>query len=385
MKPRILIDASTVTETADGLSNYIIGILRHLPQAAFDEFEIHVLANPGVRRAEFVELLDARPFHVLWRQVAPIGPRRDIDFARLLWRERGRFALIHCTSTAFPFALRGGVGTIHDVTFCYMHPPARNPFGLAVRYLRQVVRHSLRHAEAIIAVSHSTKRELNKLFHPTPAQNARIHVIHQGWEHLRDNAEAAACADPRPARGDYLFSLGTARPHKNVPALVAAFELALPRLPAGVQLILSGTADRAVPELAPVIARINAGGERIVFTGYLPNECVDAYIRGADGFVLPSLHEGFGISVLEAFHCDTPLLCGNQSSLPEVAGDAAFYFDPNEPAHIADALVDFYRRRDEWQAMVARGRARLTAFSWDRAAEQTLQVYRDVLAARRAR
>lgn len=383
MKPRILIDASTVTSVADGLSNYIISILRHLPPESFEEFDFHVLASPGVDRTDFTRLFEEMPLRPVWEHVAPIGPRRDLGFARFLWKYRGRFDLIHNTTTSFPLALRGGVGTIHDVTFKYMYNPSRNPLGLAVRYLDMVVRNAIRQSEALIAVSHSTKRELNRFFSPSPAQNERIHVVHEGWEHLVVNAADECCEDARPTQGNYLFSLGTARPHKNVPALLEAFALAIPHIPGEIQLILSGTVDRIVPELTPLIARINAERERVVFTGYLSHVCVDAYIRGADGFILPSLHEGFGISVLEAFCARTPLLCGNQSSLPEVAGDTAFFFDPNSTRAMADAIVQFYADRDAWLPMVERGTERLSQFSWKTAAAQTVDVYRDVLAARK--
>ena len=127
------------------------------------------------------------------------------------------------------------------------------------------------------------------------------------------------------------------------------------------------------------MAEINCNGERIVFTGYLSNACVEQYFRHCDAFILPSLSEGFGIPVLEAFYFGKPILCSNTTSLPEVAGDAAQYFDPLIPESIAAAMINFYRRPEIAEEFVKKGSERLQLFSWNKAAKETVLLYKKVL------
>lgn len=376
MRPRLLFDASTVTAQADGLSNYIIALLNHFPEAAFEEFAITVLTHPDTRREEFAEVIARRGIATLPVRIAPIGPRRDWDFARFWWRAKHDFDLFHSTSAAHPMAVRGAVATIHDVTFNRMFDADRNPLGLAVGYMKLITAAAIRNAAEVIAVSRHTRAEVIELYRP--AHPEKIRVIHHGWEHIR-RSEAGRSA----GAGRFLFSLGSFRGHKNIPAMIEGFELALPQLPADVTLVISGVADKLAPRLAERLARINAGGERVRFTGYLDDDDVTATMRAADAFVLPSLYEGFGMSALEAFACDTPLLYAAASSLPEVVGEAGLPFDPRSIQSIADAIVRFYREPQLGEELVRLGRDRLGAFSWAEAANATLQTYRDALAQRK--
>ena len=120
----------------------------------------------------------------------------------------------------------------------------------------------------------------------------------------------------------------------------------------------------------------------MVFTGYVSNACVSRLYREADAFIFPSLSEGFGLPVLEAFHYGTPLLCSNATSLPEVAGDAALYFDPHDAGAIADAIVRFYADPKLGPRLAEAGRRRLREFSWAKAARETVDLSRRCLSGR---
>ena len=136
-------------------------------------------------------------------------------------------------------------------------------------------------------------------------------------------------------------------------------------------------------ELRVSLDRLNANEQRVRFTGLLSNDCVGRYYRDADGFLFPSLAEGFGIPVLESFHYGTPLLCSRTAAIPEVAGDAAIYFDPFDARNIADAIVRLYNEPRIALENVRRGRERLKLFSWHKAAQETLTIYRNALHERR--
>lgn len=381
-KKRILIDASPVTGSVDGLSVYIVNLIRNLPADSLAEFDFTILLNPGVDWPELGEAMKVGGMEELRARIAPIGPRRDWDMYRFLRRHRHRFDLVHITSHNYPIALRGGVVTIHDVTFkTWFDSKSRIPgWRLAARsYLDRIVRHGLKRAQAVIAVSDSTRRELIQRF--APADPGKIEVIHEGWEHLADY-DPGACEPFDFDAGGYLFFLGSYRVHKNLSLLLEAFRLAMERIPKDRILVISGSSGRLSAANREVMEAINANGVRLVFTGYVSNACVARLYREADAFIFPSLSEGFGLPVLEAFHFGAPLLASAATSLPEVAGDAALYFDPNDAGDMAEAIVRFYGDDSLRRRLADAGRKRLDQFSWAKAARETVQLYRRCLDSR---
>lgn len=379
-KPRVLIDASVITATSDGLSVYVINLLKYLPAESFEQFEFTVLYTPGLNRPDFFSAVEGRAFRFIEHKIAPIGPRRDWDWFRFLRQHAKEFDLVHITSSQYPLALRGGIATIHDVTFRHwFHNPGGVPGAgyLAVAYMTQVVSHCLRRAGRIIADSSATKREILSEFRPTPAQSSKVEVIHLGWEHLLD-AKGGELQNVPYADQSYLYFLGTFRLHKNLPRLIEAFRLALDDIPVDKMLVISGDkSDRLSPAVSAMVADINSKGTRVYFTGYLSDADVEQHYKKADAFVFPSLMEGFGLPVLEAFHHGVPLLCSDRTSLPEIAGDAAIYFDPTDAHSIAAAIRSFFAQPSLREQLIEKGRDRLREFSWKMTAAKTVAVYRE--------
>lgn len=379
MKKKILIDASTVMDRADGLSNYIIGIIRHLPKESFNNFDYTILINPGLNRPELIAFIENNPFTILKEKIRSIGPKRDWDMYWFLKKYESKFDLIHITSNNYPLSLKKGICTIHDITFKRYFDSPKYAFNLATRYLNLVIGNCLKRATAVIAVSQSTKNELINWYNVSPANAEKITVVYEGYEHLEYSGKSVEVCDTPPLTNGYLFYLGSMRKHKNISNLIAGFKHALPGLPASVQLVASGSERFLSEQDKNLIAEINSIGERIVFTGYLSNACVEEYFRHCDAFILPSLSEGFGIPVLEAFYFGKPILCSNTTSLPEVAGDAAQYFDPLLPESIGAAIVNFYNHPELAEELVKKGSERLQLFSWNKAAEETVTLYSKVL------
>lgn len=377
---RILIDGTLLNHTVDGLSVYIANLIKNLPESALREYEFTVLLHPDVRWPDLEEAMEARNIKVLRRKVAAIGPRRDWDMWRFFRHHRNEFDLVHITSNTYPLALKGGIATIHDVTFKRWFTIKGGFPGSAAAarlYLTLATRRCLARAQAVISVSRSTREQLTQLFAPTIEERAKIHVIHEGWEHLPEYE--GECEQFGFEAGGYLFFLGSNRVHKNLTNLLRAFQLASPRVPSSKKLVISGTSGQLSASHRKLICKINAEGERVVFTGYVSNACVRRLYREADAFVFPSLAEGFGLPVLEAFYCRTPLLCAHTTSLPEVAGDAALYFDPSDPADIAEAIVQFYADPSLAADLRLKGARRLELFSWAKAASETVDLYRRCL------
>lgn len=379
MKKKVLIDATPVTSLVDGLSNYIINLIKHLPAESFDEFEYTILINKGLKRDDFTSFLKTPKFNILEKRIAPIGPVREWNMFWFFLTHRKKFDVVHITSNNYPFILNKGIITIHDITFKRFFDNPKFTFNLATTYMNKVIGNSIKRTKAIIAISNSTKNELIKWYHPDEKYSKKIKVIYQGWEHVKQpgynkNNNSGFIAPPQ---GDYIFYLGTFRIHKNISGLLTAFLLALKHIPPNKKLAISGSGKNIKEEDLTIFNEINKNGERVFFTGYLPNASVEEYFKNADCYILPSLSEGFGLPILEAFYYQTPVLCSNTTSLPEVAGNAAIYFDPYNQKDIADAIIKFYNSPSLSAKIIKEGTQQLKKFSWAKTAKETVEVYRN--------
>jgi hypothetical protein len=156
MKPRILIDATTVIEKKDGLSQYIISILSNLPATAFEEFHLMVLVNKSLKRKEFWDVVRSDRFEIIEANIAPIGPKRDKDMVVFFKRFKNRFDLFHSTSNQYPLFLKNGIATVHDITFKKYLDSKWWTINMGSRYLNIVIKRSLKNAAAVIAVPKQT-------------------------------------------------------------------------------------------------------------------------------------------------------------------------------------------------------------------------------------
>jgi glycosyltransferase involved in cell wall biosynthesis len=178
----------------------------------------------------------------------------------------------------------------------------------------------------------------------------------------------------------YLLYVGTLHPRKNLVRLVQAFAALLQSLAAssnrrmdGLQLVLAGQKGWHYDEIFAEVRRLGLT-ERVVLTGYVPGADLGGLLSGALAFVFPSLYEGFGLPVLEAMACGTSVVCSATSSLPEVAGDAALLVDPLDTEEISRALYQIVVDEPLRRVLVERGFQQVQRFSWQRCAQETLQV-----------
>jgi alpha-1,3-rhamnosyl/mannosyltransferase len=172
----------------------------------------------------------------------------------------------------------------------------------------------------------------------------------------------------------YILYLGSNKPHKNLVRLVEAWAVLQPQpLP----LVVAGFWDARYP--GPRQHAEELGIEEVIWLGPVPEQDLPALYTGATLFVFPSLYEGFGLPVLEAMACGTPVACSDSSSLPEVAGDAAILFDSTDVGDMAEAIGLLLGNPDLRQRLAKAGLQRAKRFSWQRTAKETLEVYRHVL------
>jgi glycosyltransferase involved in cell wall biosynthesis len=379
MKCKILIDATTIENKKDGLSQYIIALINHLPEPSFELFEYTILINPGIQREELAAARQSGKFIFLTKKIRPIGPKREWDMCWFLLRYRNKFDLIHSTSNQYPLFLKNGIATVHDITFAQYLDARWWTFNLAKKYLNCIVGHALRRSDAVIAVSEATKNGLISHYNTHHSLRNKIKVIYEGWEHLLPGKRDLNTSGEAYASGPYLFYIGSSRLHKNLPGLIKGFMLAREQVSTDIKLVISGDKQHIGTEDEKNVAAINKNGEKIIFTGFVSDALLEGFFKNADAFIFPSLNEGFGIPVLESFFFNKPLLCSNTSSLPEIAGDAALYFDPLNAADIARAIVFFYNNPAVWPLLIEKGRQRLALFSWKKTGEETVALYKEVL------
>jgi glycosyltransferase involved in cell wall biosynthesis len=284
-----------------------------------------------------------------------------------LARRAGVDVLHSLASTAPGWGRFRRVVTVHDLI--YRRFPEAHA-GLRALGMRVLVPLAVRRSDRVIADSASTKQDLVELL-GTPA--ARIDVVPLGLGVLRREAPVAeAVLRERLALGErqVLLALSAKRPHKNLAALLEACAL-LERRPI---LVLGGYPTPYEDELR---ARAQALGiaDDVRWPGWLDQAEVEGLWRLSAGFVFPSLYEGFGLPVLEAMARGVAVACSTAASLPEVAGDAALLFDPDDRRAIADAMTQLLAGGEAIERLRAAGLQRASQFTWERAASLTLDCY----------
>ena len=286
--------------------------------------------------------------------------------------------LLHSLGTSAPSRPRAvSVVTILDVIYA-RHPEAHT---LLMRMgMRVLVPRAARSADRVITLSKSAAASITEVL---GVPRELIDVIYLGGK-LPGPATSRAELRERLMLNDapVVLSVSARRPHKNIPRLLAAFAT-LDGDPPPI-LVLPGYPTAFEGDL---IAETRSLGiaDRVRFLDWVPEEDLEGLYEVAVCFAFPSLAEGFGIPVLEAMQRGVPVACSNASSLPEVAGDAALYFDPHDVSDIAAALKELIRSPEKRRQLVSAGHRRARLFSWDRAARETAESFERAWAETRSR
>ena len=285
--------------------------------------------------------------------------------------------LIHFPHFNGPLSVRHkSVVTIHDLTL--FHFPGKNMINsMGYRY---IINRITKRAKHIISISEATKHDLISIL-KTPEE--KISVIyegaHDGFSRIEDQTQLAATKEKYALHKPFMMYTGTKRYHKNITRLIEAFRLQLDTYHDDIELVLVGKEE---PEFTQVHDAIREHGleDRVKITGRVSDQELVDIMNLATGYVFPSLYEGFGLPILEAFSCGLPVASSNTSSMPEVAGEGnALFFSPYdvpEMAAMMHKLVDDSTLRAQ---LAERGQARVKDFSWKKMAEETLAVYISVI------
>jgi glycosyltransferase involved in cell wall biosynthesis len=287
--------------------------------------------------------------------------------------------LLHSLGNYGPLCpLARSVVTVHDLIPFLNHPsgPERR-LGLRAKTLDFLMEQSLRRAVRVAVDSDFTGRQLVARY---PFVAPRIRVIYNGLPRREtpSESEIRSVLARYAVRRPYVLSVGLYFPHKNIGRLIQAFARLKQGRTIPHQLVLVGEPGANRANLHAAVAE-GAVKDCVVFTGFVSDEEVAALYSAADMFVMPSLMEGFGFPVLEAMASKVPVVCANAGSLPEVAGDAAVLFDPTDVQDIARAIREVLQDDALRERRIAQGLKRVERFSFRRTAEETLDLYREVL------
>lgn len=372
LHPKIGIDARKLKDF--GIGSYIRNLLEAIsrePEAERYRFRVYT------RRADREAMPDLPANFEIVEEESPGYSLAELTrFAFRLYRDR--LDLFHATHYVLP-PLRGrAVVTIHDII--HLLYPQFLPNRLALVYARVMVRRALARADRIITVSYNSKRDLVDYFGITPA---RVDVIYNGVS-SKFRPDIPAEERQRVARKyglptPYLLFLGGERPHKNAQNVIRAFAEARrsrPDLPH--VLALAGPMPKNTARIDALIGALDLDSA-IARPGLIGDADLPGLVAGADVLLYPTLYEGFGLPVVEAMASGTPVLTSSTSALQEIAGGYAFLVDPLDVDAIARGIVALTTDPKIRSDYVELGRKRALDFSWQKAAQRTLEVYGEAL------
>jgi glycosyltransferase involved in cell wall biosynthesis len=376
---RVALNAQLLSSKASyrsaGINRVLQHLLAELPAVPGDEQYLvfapdsaanrRLLSAPRLRRRLTRLPMDRPAVRIGWEQtVLPV---------ELL---RARADLLHALGFVSPFGWRGPtVVTVYDLSFL------RFPevFNRANRlYLGTFTPPSLRRADRVITISESARQDVIELCGVPPERVTPILLAADERFHPAppDDVLAFRARHNLPER--FVLYLGTLEPRKNVETLVRAYGALRSQGSDDHLLVLAGPRGWQYEPIFELVETLGLS-ESVRFPGFVPADEQVLWYSSATVFAFPSRYEGFGLPLLEAMACGTPVVSSSASSLPEVVGDAGLLVDPSDVEGLSAALRQLLEDEPRRKALAAAGRARASELSWRRMASETVQVYREVL------
>ena len=369
---RIAIDAHSVGAKLAGNESYAVNLIEALAQIDnVNLYTLYVTTNEAHDR-----------FHQRWpnfkvHRTLPHTPLIRIPLTLSAELRKHPVDVLHVQFTAPPFCPCPVVVSVHDLSFEHLPETFRRR---SRTQLRLTVRHSARRADRILTLSEHTRNDVIQTYKIDPAKVIAIPpAAPDHYGPIADDKELQRVRHNYGIDGDYVLSVGSIQPRKNLVRLIQAYAA-----------LRSGHTGNSFPKLVIVGKRgwlydetlraLETTGvkDSIVLTGYVPESDLPALYSGALCFVYPSFFEGFGLPPLEAMKCGTPVVVGNATSLPEVVGDAGLQVDPFDVSAITKGIGELIYNSNLREELRVKGLERARRFDWRNTARQTLGIYEQV-------
>ncbi len=342
-----------------GVEHYAKQLILHL--AEIDQKNQYILYLRTKPESWFLNLpknfsIKVMPFPIFWTQVR-LSLEMVFNPVDVLFIPASALPLLHP---------KNSVVTIHDLAWLF-YPDTFTWFNRS--FLKWSTKFATRNARKIIAVSEATKNDLVKYYR---VDDKKVGVVHHGYENNNYGLRITDYGLKSPLPEKFILFLSTLQPRKNLEGLIDAFkELKQenPELPH--RLVVVG---RLGWKFESILKKIDENKDLVAYLNHVSDEDRLAIMRKADLLVLPSFYEGFGMQILEAFDAKVPVAASKVSSMPEVAGEAAVYFDPHDTKEIKNAIKCVLLDKSMSDCLKDLGQKRLESFSWNKCAKETLEV-----------
>jgi glycosyltransferase involved in cell wall biosynthesis len=373
---KVAIDVRTVLSNRSGVGNYVLHLIQNLKKVDTESIYYFLslkknLPFLGALAPEVNPLLT-----VFSHESHPLGDFWEHFVLPLRLMKRG-IDIFHGPASLIPFRKDHYriVVTIHDLVAFLFPETIPLKYGAYMRYL---LRQAVKRADKIISVSHHTRLDLIEIL---KVASGKIEVIHEAPSPIfrpYEQKEVKTFLKERYGiQKKYIYHLGNIEPRKNLIVLLEAFTRVCRELGPEYQLVVSGQKGWLIRSLSRFL-KDYPNRDQVLFTGYVPVEELPFFMNGADLFIFPSLYEGFGLPVLEAMSCGTPVISSNRSSIPEIVGSAGILIDPTDTRELAESIVFLLKNKEERNRLSQLGIEQAAKFSWEKVARKTLEVYRSV-------
>ncbi len=373
---RIGINALQLTVRNSGVGQYINNMVSSLLSLSADQFIIYF--SCGNKRTEWLALMNVvlkeTPYYkeqVILRNLYELfyfGLEIRKDSLSLLWSPDTKAPLKIPTNIPF-------VVTVHDLAI--FREPETYQYSRVI-YWRKLFKRAIHKASCVVAISHTTRNDLIELMNVSPQ---KIKVIYNGVNpffriiddiNFLEQVSQKYCLPKK-----FLLFVGLFSPRKNIAGILRAFSILKNKYQIPHQLVMVGEKGWLYQDDLKLVHSLDLE-KKVFFTGYVEDEDLPAVYNLADAFIFPSLYEGFGLPVLEAMACGTPVVTSNISALPEVVGPAGILVNPHNHEEIASGVYRLLSDRKLSSELVKAGLERSRQFTWENAAREMLMVFREL-------
>lgn len=334
--------------------------------------EYYILVSPGedhcLESTPNFHIIEVKcPSYPLWEQVGLPMALKKI-----------KPDLLHCTSNTAPlFCKTPLILTLHDIIFLEKRQDASKSLyqNLGWYYRKLVVPQILPKCKKIITVSHF---EAERIRETLKLGREQIVAVYNGFSnHFKPINNYSKITDKYIDQEHYFFFLGNTDPKKNTARTLKGYSLYIQQSVRPLPLLIADLKEEAIDTILKE-EKIENIKSHLYFPGYIANTDLPAIYSGAKAFIYTSLRESFGIPILEAMACGTPVITSNTSAMPEIAGEGAILVDPYKEHEIADKMLQLENDSDFYQKQVDYGLERVKNFSWKQTAKKLLHIYESI-------